>query len=512
MESLLSPVSLLLFCAGLFFFIRVASEWFAGFKARGWSPPLPPGPRGLPIIGSIHRLAVGGLPHHTLAGLARRHGPLMLLRLGQVDVAVASSREAAEDVLKTHDLNFAFRPMLALSMLLEHGLGFSPYDSHYRHLRKVAAVELFSIRRVRSFTAVREEQVRNMINNIKTAALSRAPVKLREELMLLSNSIVSVAAVGRRCRHEGKLVKLTKEAARLASGFAMADLFPSLKFVDVLTGMRSKLEGMRRELQEILDKVIRDKEMCKGNGGDEDATKQEEDILDVLLRLKDDNNQEFPITLSNVKVVILELFIAGTETSSTIIEWAMSELIRNPKIMEKAQSEIREALEGKPNVEEADLGQLSYLRLVIKEAFRLHPPGPLLVPRVAQETCQVIGYTIPAGTRMLINAWALGRDPQYWAEAERFKPERFEDSSVDLKGANFEFLPFGSGRRMCPGMVFGLANVELALAQLLFHFDWSLPGGMKPQDLDMTEAFGAAASRKSELVLLATPHFPANIC
>lgn len=160
-------------------------------------------------------------------------------------------------------------------------------------------------------------------------------------------------------------------------------------------------------------------------------------------------------------------------------------------------------------VEESDVPQFTYIHSVVKETLRLHPPFPLLFPRVGQETTQVLGYTIPAGTRVLINVWALARDPKYWQDAESFKPERFQEGdNKEFKGNDFEFLPFGAGRRMCAGMSFGLSTLELALAQLLFHFDWALPEGMAPPDVDMTETFGASASRKINLHLVPSPRFP----
>ncbi|KAJ3696927.1 hypothetical protein LUZ61_000632 [Rhynchospora tenuis] len=174
--------------------------------------------------------------------------------------------------------------------------------------------------------------------------------------------------------------------------------------------------------------------------------------------------------------------------------------------MEKAQSEVRELFKGKTHVPDSDIDKLKYMHLVIKETLRLHPPAPLLLPRQCREECRVFDYDIPKGTTVLVNAWAIGRDPKYWENPEEFKPERFMNSTTDFKGADFEFIPFGSGRRMCPGMSLGLANVELPLANLLYHFDWKLMDGLKPEDIDMSEASGVATRRKTPLLLYAVPH------
>lgn len=198
-----------------------------------------------------------------------------------------------------------------------------------------------------------------------------------------------------------------------------------------------------------------------------------------------------------------DMFSAGTETTSTTIDWAMAELMRNPEVMQRAQGEIRGALEGRTTVEERDVEGLKYLKLVIKETLRLHPPIPLL-PRACREECQVEGCPIPVKSKVMINVYSMGRSSEYWEEAERFQPERFEGRGIDFAGTTWEYIPFGAGRRACPGINFGLATVEMALAQLLYHLDWTLPEGM---GVDMAEAEGIAVARKNALFLLPTTHY-----
>uniref|UniRef100_A0A803R7S6 Cytochrome P450 n=1 Tax=Cannabis sativa TaxID=3483 RepID=A0A803R7S6_CANSA len=180
----------------------------------------------------------------------------------------------------------------------------------------------------------------------------------------------------------------------------------------------------------------------------------------------------------------------------------MAEMIRNRRVMKKAQEEVRQVFNKKGKVDEAGISDLKYLKSVVKETLRLHPSAPLLLPRESSEKCVINGYEIPKKTRIIVNAWTIGRDPKYWTEPESFMPERFVDSNIDFKGNNFEYIPFGAGRRICPGISYGVLNIELPLAFLLYHFDWKLPYGLKHEDLDMTELFGVSVRRKDHLSVI----------
>ncbi|KAJ3695491.1 hypothetical protein LUZ60_000868 [Juncus effusus] len=473
-------------------------------KSKSNQPGPPPSPRRLPIIGNMHQLA-GDLPFRALRDLSRKHGPLIQLKVGQIYMVVASSKETAEEVLKIQDLNFASRPEMTAARIIAYNstdIAFSPYGPYWKQLRKLCYMELLGIKRVRSYGAVRVEEISKFLQSISEKS-NGTPINLTSKLYELTNNIVSRAAFGKKRDNHDRFLEVAKDALELASLFTFSDTFPSLKFLDVLTGSKAKMLRVRRELDDTFNEIIKD-HLEKKKGSEE----QVEDLVDVLLRLKEDPGLEIPMTMDNVKAVILDLFIAGTETSASVVEWAMSELIKNPNIMSKVQTEVRETLKNKTDIQETDLANLNYMRLVIKETLRIHPPVPLLIPRVCKETCTVLGYRISAGTRMLVNAWAISHDPLYWEEPEAFKPERFENTDFDYKGSCFEYLPFGAGRRICPGMTFGLASVDLVLAKLLYHFDWKLPEGMRAEELDMTETFGSNASRKTPLVLCAKNRFP----
>jgi len=345
---------------------------------------------------------------------------------------------------------------------------------------------------------------------IREAAAASTAVDIGEMMNTFANDIISRAVSGKFFRVEGRnkiFRELVNTNSILLGGFNLEDYFPSLaNSLGFLTRwfLRNRpVHQAHKRWDELLEKIISDHERRKSimHGHD-----QESDFTDVLLSVQ----QEYGITRDHIKAILMDMFAAGTDTSSLVLELAMVELMRNPWVMTKLQGEVRRHTpEGQETVEEENLASMAYLRAVMKETLRLHPPAPLLLPHLSMADCVVDGYTIPSGTRVIINAWAISRDPKSWEEPEEFMPERFMDGgsavAIDFKGKDFEFVPFGAGRRICPGLNFGLATVEIMLANLVYCFDWQLPDGMEAKDIDLTEVFGLAVRPKEKLMLFPKP-------
>ncbi|XP_047081136.1 desmethyl-deoxy-podophyllotoxin synthase-like [Lolium rigidum] len=472
---------------------------------------LPPGPWRLPLIGSLHHLAGSPLAHRVMADLARRHdAPLMYLKLGEVPVVVATSPEAAREIMRTHDAVFATRPWSPTIKIYNadgQGIIFARYGALWRQLRKICILELLSPRRVQSFRGIREDEAGRLVEAV-AAAPPGEPVNVSERIaVLLADSTVR-ALIGDRFKRREEFLQTIDEGVKLVAGFNLCDLFPSSWLARFVSGTARLAQENHRKCFELMEYAIKQHEEHRAATAANGAVENGEDLVDVLLRLRKEGGLEVPLTMGMIKAVILDLFSAGSETSATTLQWAMSELMRNPNVIRKAQAEIRDKLQGKPKIVEDDLANLKYLRLVIKETMRLHPAAPLILPREAMESCKILGYDIPKGTTVLVNAWAIARDLKHWEDPEEFKPERFESGTIDFKGTDFEYIPFGAGRRMCPGMSFAQASMEIVLAALLYHFDWELPDGVKPGELDMEEEMGLAVRRKNDLYLHAMVRVP----
>ncbi|CAL5032658.1 unnamed protein product [Urochloa decumbens] len=473
---------------------------------------LPPSPPALPLIGHVH--LVGALPHVSLRHLAEQYGGedgFMMLRLGVVPTLVASSAHAAQAVLRTHDQSFASRPRSVCGDVLSYGpsdIGLAPYGERWRLAKKLATTQLLSSKKVNSYRAAREEEVALVIKKISGAAETRTVVDMSELLSNFTRDMVSRAVTGRSFRVEGKdrvFKELIDEGMALLAGFNMENFYPGLATAAggmLVRPVQRKAERVRDRWDRILDKLIDEHTSEKATAPvhfeDEDG---ERDFIHVLLSVE----EEYRLTREGIKGILINMFSAGTDTAYLVLEFAMAELMLHQEAMAKLQHEVWSSIpEDQNTVNEDNLIGMTYLKAVIKETLRLHPPSPLLLPHFSLEGCDVESFEFHAGTTVLVNVWAIGRDPKVWDAAEEFMPERFiengEIKGADFRGKDFQLLPFGSGRRMCPGMNFAVASIEIMLANIVYHFDWKLPKGV--DKIDMTEVPGLTVSRKEKLLLV----------
>ncbi|TMW88147.1 hypothetical protein EJD97_018986 [Solanum chilense] len=484
----------------LFVFIFFLHKCF--FTTSNNQNKLLPSPTKLPIIGNLHQL--GSLPHRSLHKLSKKYGPVMLLHFGSKPVIVASSVDAARDIMKTNDLVWSSRPKCKMADRLLYDskdVAFSPYGEYWRQIRSVTVLHLLSNKRVQSYRHVREEETSNMIDKIRQQCDS--VIDLRDVLSCMTNNIISRVALGRKYNDEqsGVDAKATLNMfVELLGTFNVGDYIPWLEWVNRITGLDTKVNKVAKDLNTFLELVI-EQHIIRNEKG-ENRAGEAKDLVDVLLEIQNGNETGIPLQRDSLKALILDTFSAGTDTIYTALEWTITELLMHPRVMEKLQNEVRELAQGKAEVTEDDLGNMQYLKAVIKETFRLHPPIPLLVPRESMEDVKLLGYHIPAKTQVIINAWAIGRDPLSWDDPEDYRPDRFLNSNIDIKGLNFEVIPFGAGRRGCPGTVFAIVAIELAVARIVHKFNLALP---KEKELDMTECTGLTIRRKSPLLALATP-------
>ncbi|MCL7021982.1 hypothetical protein MKW94_013714 [Papaver nudicaule] len=288
---------------------------------------------------------------------------------------------------------------------------------------------------------------------------------------------------------------------RILGSFDVADFIPYVRSFD-LQGLDHRTKEVSKRIDKFITRSI-DQHV-------EENVKQQKhhkDIIDILLSLMSEDNdptaqhEDEKLSNSDVKAIVLDLLIGGIDTSVSTIGWAFTELLRNPPVMKRLQKELETVVGLDRPVQEADLVKLEYLDMVIKETMRLHPPAPLLVPHEAMEDVKLNAYDIPKGSWLMVNVWGMARNQNVWSpNAEEFYPERFVGVDTDLKGNDFKLLPFGSGRRKCPGMQMGITAVRMIVAQFVHCFDWKLPVGMSIGDLDMTENPGLTVPRVEHLI------------
>jgi len=360
-----------------------------------------------------------------------------------------------------------------------------------------------SLKRVQSFQYTREEEVSILINKLYYLCLKGVSINLSELLIENSNNIVTRCVFGKKFGEvdgKGKSSELPRKVMVLLATFSWEDYFPFLGWIDILMGFKPSLKSTCGELDAFLDQVVEEHKTMKR---DDDENPNKKDFANILLQPQKNSMLDFELSHDNLKAILLDMFVGGSDTTSTTLEWVMVELIRNPSIMKRAQEEVRRVVGNKSKIDVNDINQMDYLKCILKESLRLHPPVSLSVPRETLESLKFGGYDIPQKTRVFVNVWAIQRDPKLWDRPEEFIPERFTKNPVDFIGQNFEFIAFGGGRKGCLGLTFGIAVVEYVLANLICLFDWRLPTvNAQGEDLDMIEVNALTAFRKNPLYLV----------
>ncbi|GLT54724.1 hypothetical protein SLA2020_279000 [Shorea laevis] len=448
---------------------------------------LAPGPKPWPIIGNLN--LIGPLLHQSLHKLSQRYGPIMQLK----------PQTSAGKYISYNYTNILW----------------APYGPYLRQGRKIYMSELFTSKRLESYEYIRVEERNALVSHLR--ALSGKSIRVKEHLSRLTLSIISRIALGTKYFSESdrefetsaitfkEFQQMLDEWFLLNSKLNIGDWIPWLNFLD-LQGYVKRMKALAKKIDRFYDHVFDDHKVKRGVG---DFVPK--DMVDLLLQLVDDPNTDVKLTYDNVKALTQDLIIGGTESSATTLEWAMSELLKQPHLIRKATEELDRVIGKDRWVEEKDIPQLPYIDAIIKETMRKHPVAVMLAPHSALEDCNVAGYDVRKGSTVLINTWGMGRDPLIWDAPEEFRPERFLGKDIDVKGQYFELLPFGSGRRMCPGYSLALKVITSTLANMLRGFEWKLPDNMKPEDLSMEELYGLATSRKFPLVAITKPRLPLHL-
>ncbi|XP_023640533.1 cytochrome P450 76C3 [Capsella rubella] len=490
----------LYFLLTLFFFL------FATSKSRRGSSQgrlLPPGPQTLPLVGNIFQL--GCNPHRSLAAFSKTYGPIMSLKLGRLTAVVISSPEAAKEALRTHDHVMSARtfndPIRAFDHH-KHSIVWIPPSPRWRFLKKTISKYLLSPQNLDVIQSLRTRKVEELVSLVnqfceRGEAIDLARASFVTSFNNISNALFSVdlASYGSNSSsyefHE-TVVHLMKISGKPNVG----DYFQYMRFLD-LQGTRKEavvcIERLFKVIQEFIDARLA-KRLSQTETEHKEASSI--DMLDSLLDHTQQNEAE--LSINDIKHLLLDVFVAGTDTNSSTMEWAMTELLRSPEKMVKAQSEIRQVIGENGVVQESDIPSLPYLQAIVKETLRLHPPAAL-IPRKSESDVQILGFFIPEDSQVLVNVWAIGRDSNVWENPMKFEPERFLLRETDVKGKDFELIPFGSGRRMCPGISMSLRTMYMVLASLLYSFDWKLQNGVVPESMDMTEAFGLTLHKAKPL-------------
>ncbi|KAH9560237.1 hypothetical protein CY35_06G096500 [Sphagnum magellanicum] len=390
-------------------------------------------------------------------------------------------------------------------------LGNLPFlGDYWRRLRMIHASELLNAKNLHASKNVRDEEISSLLHDYFQDCKEEKPMDIYTRSRNAALNVMTCLLFGKRYLGSGLSIKeceefnnIINEETTILGFFNISDFVPLLKPFD-LQGIIPRLNNIRLKVDQFFDKIIQ-------NHSREKSLNHSKDFLDVMFSFVESYGFGKKHGDNVIKVVINEILEASTDTSITTIEWALAELLKHPKFMKKAQDELDDVIGQDCGVDESDILQLKYLQAVVKETFRLHPPVTLMIPHQNMEACEIGGYHILPKTQIFVNTWAIHQHSSAYENPLEFNPDRFLQTNVDLKGKHFELLPFGSGRRICPGMLLGLLTVQMHLAKLLHSFTWKLPKGENPQDMDMGERFGLTTRKSIPLQAIAIARLPQHL-
>ncbi|CAH1446230.1 unnamed protein product [Lactuca virosa] len=470
----------------------------AFFKSARAKSHLPPTPFPLPIIGHLHLLAPS--PHQAFHKLSVQHGPVFRFFLGSTPCVVAGSTETAKELFKTYNDAFLDRPHNStLDYFTYGGRGFffAPYGAYWKFMKKIVISELLNGKTLESLLPIRRDEVIRLLQVLSQSAKVGKSVELEGELIKMTNNVISRMLMSKRCSEEDDkaedIREIITEIGELIGKFNLSDHIWFCKYLDLQRiGKRSL--NIRRRFDALIENIMREHEEAR-----KQDTGEMNDLLNILLHISEDETMDKKLTRENIKAFILDVFGAGTDTSALTTEWALSELINHPNIMKKAVEEIDHVVGKNRLLQESDIPNLPYLQAIVKETLRLHPTVPM-IQRISTRDCIVGGYDIPAKTTIFFNVWGHGRDPTNWENPLEFRPERFEGRKLDVRGQDFQLLPFGSGSRMCPGISLGLHVVHATLGSMIQCFEWKAGKEGNLTSVDMEEGIGITLPRANSLV------------
>ncbi|KAK4481537.1 hypothetical protein RD792_012438 [Penstemon davidsonii] len=465
---------------------------------------LPPTPiLNLPFIGHLYLLKKP--LHRTLAKISSTYGPLLLLQFGSRRILVVSSPSAAEECFTKYDFVFANRPHLLAGKHIGYNytnLTFSSYGDHWRNLRRISSVEILSTHRLQMMQWIRVDEVKSMIRRLNRVSEEGRFIDMKSVFFDLTMNVMMRMIAGKR--YYGENVEEVEEAKRFRkividtfslSGTNMEDFLPVVKWLGVGGNFEKRLVELQKRRDEFMQELVEEckRRICRINDGDSEVGSKSKTMIEILLELQEKEPDYYKDRL--IKSLMLTLLAAGSDTSAGTMEWALSLLLNNPHVLKKAQIEIDNHIGYDRLIDESDIPDLPYLRSIVYETLRMYPAGPLLVPHESSGPCTVGGYRVPADTMLLVNCWAIHNDPKNWEDPRNFKPERFEGQEGTKDG--FKWMPFGSGRRGCPGEGLAMRMLCFGLGSVIQCFDWERVG----KDLvDMTEGGGLTMPRANSLM------------